>query len=272
MIADNGAMSPRRFPEPALGTREQRYYEALYGQEAETSTLPGEGWSVRERYAFDLLQVGPGVRILELGCGTGQHAVELAQRGGQVIAIDLALNGLQRGRNRAGTQHVTDSVAVAVMDGHALGCADGSMDRVFGAQVLHHVDCAVVGAEVGRVLIAGGRAVFIENSDRNPLLMLARRWLVGRLGVRRFGSHEEAPLQDTEIAAFCRASGTQVQIHLPQLCLTVLIARHWLRVAWAMRLFLAVDRWLDRHVPPLRRWSFLQVLEFYKDDGTVVGS
>ncbi len=257
---------------PALGARERVHYDAEYAHPAAPGPQPEAGWSVRELFAFDRLHMQPGVRILELGCGAGQHAVELAQRGGWIVGVDVALNGLRRARDLAQARHEDEHLALVVMDGHALGCASGSIDRVFGAQVLHHVDCAIVGAEVGRVLKPGGRAVFIENSDRNPLLRVARRYLVGRLGVRRYGSDEEAPLQDTEIEAFCRASGTRVQVHMPQLCLTVLLARHWLRFPWAMRLFLATDRLLDRYVPPLRRWSFLQVLEFSKDDGIVVES
>lgn len=251
---------------------EQAHYDAVYAQAAAPGPQPGAGWSRRERYAFDLLGITPGSRVVELGCGAGQHAVELARRGGQVVAIDVAVNGLQRTRELAQTALEDGRVWPAAMDGHALGCATGSIDRVFGAQVLHHVDCAVAGAEVGRVLKPGGRAVFIENSDRNPVLMFARRHLIGRLGTRRYGSAAEAPLQDNEIDAFCRASGTEVRIHMPQLCLTVLLARHWLRQAWAMRLFLLVDAVLDRYVPPLRRWSFLQVLEFQKSDRAVIES
>lgn len=251
---------------------EQAHYDAVYAQAEEPGPQAGAGWSPRELFAFDLLGVEPGARILELGCGAGQHAVELAGRGGQVVAIDVAMNGLRRTRHLAQAAQKNERVWPALMDGHALGCATGSIDRVFGAQVLHHVDCAAVGAEVGRVLKPGGRAVFIENSDRNPALMFARRHLVGRLGIRRYGSEAEAPLQDAEIDAFCRASGTEVHVHMPQLCLTVLLARHWLRQAWAIRLFLFVDQVLDRYVPPLRRWSFLQVLEFQKSDRIVVES
>lgn len=251
---------------------EQVHYEAVYADVESLGPQIDGGWSQRELYAFDLLDITPGAWILELGCGAGQHAIELAARGGQIMAVDVALNGLRRTRDRAQAAGEHAHVAPVLMDGQALGCATSSIDRVFGAQVLHHVDCTVVGAEVGRVLKPGGRAVFIENSDRNPVLMFARRYLVGRWGIRRYGSAAEAPLQDAEIEAFCRASGTNVRVHMPQLCLTVLLARHWLRQGWAMRFFLTVDQLLDRYVPPLRRWSFLQVLEFQKNDGTVVES
>jgi SAM-dependent methyltransferase len=48
----------------------------------------------------------PG-RALDLGCGTGFHAVYLATRGWQVTAIDSVERALRRARDRAAAQDVT---------------------------------------------------------------------------------------------------------------------------------------------------------------------
>jgi len=37
----------------------------------------------------ELAGIGPGCRVLEIGCGTGQATVELARRGCDVLAIEL---------------------------------------------------------------------------------------------------------------------------------------------------------------------------------------
>ncbi len=39
--------------------------------------------------------------LLDLGCGTGRHSVELARRGYQVVGVDLSENMLERARRRA---------------------------------------------------------------------------------------------------------------------------------------------------------------------------
>ena len=41
------------------------------------------------------------VRILDVGCGTGRHAIELARRGYQVTGIDLSANQLAHAREKA---------------------------------------------------------------------------------------------------------------------------------------------------------------------------
>ncbi len=43
----------------------------------------------------------PGQRILDLGCGNGRHAIELARRGMRVVCLDLSAALLQHARDRA---------------------------------------------------------------------------------------------------------------------------------------------------------------------------
>ncbi len=45
-------------------------------------------------------------RILDIGCGTGRHAIELARRGHRVTGIDLSADQLGRAREKARDAHV----------------------------------------------------------------------------------------------------------------------------------------------------------------------
>lgn len=52
-------------------------------------------------FVADALGVEPGMRLLDVGCGYGRHAMELAARGYQIVALDLSLPLLLRGADEA---------------------------------------------------------------------------------------------------------------------------------------------------------------------------
>lgn len=94
----------------------------------------------------------PGARILEIGAGTGQQALALAERGFAVEAIELASSEYSASR----VFSVTD------YDGVSFPFPDCSFDFVFSSNVLEHVpDLPRLHAETLRVLKPGGRAVHV---------------------------------------------------------------------------------------------------------------
>ncbi len=52
------------------------------------------------------LHLRPGMRILDIGCGTGRHDVELARRGFDVTGIDLSASMLAEARKAADAEGV----------------------------------------------------------------------------------------------------------------------------------------------------------------------
>src|SRR5215475_2024735 len=51
--------------------------------------------------AADLARVGPGTRALDVATGTGDLAIELASRGGDVVGSDFSEGMLARARQKA---------------------------------------------------------------------------------------------------------------------------------------------------------------------------
>jgi cyclopropane fatty-acyl-phospholipid synthase-like methyltransferase len=52
-------------------------------------------------FLFEELDLAPGMTLLDLGCGTGRHTVELARRGLQVTGIDVSPGMLAEARQNA---------------------------------------------------------------------------------------------------------------------------------------------------------------------------
>lgn len=93
-----------------------------------------------------------GGRLLELGAGTGQQAKWLADRGYDVVAIDLPSSDYAAHR----------VFPVIDYDGVRIPLPDRSVDCVFSSNVLEHVrDLDALLAECARVLRPGGRMVHV---------------------------------------------------------------------------------------------------------------
>jgi len=58
-----------------------------------------QGTQAEVDFLVEHLQLSPDQRILDMGCGTGRHALELARRGYQVTGVDLSDGMLAEGRN-----------------------------------------------------------------------------------------------------------------------------------------------------------------------------
>lgn len=109
---------------------------------------------------------GP-VRVLDVGCGSGNLTRHLLALGAHVTASDLSTKLLDLTRRRFGDTGRLDTVTLNGADLRPL--PDGAFDLVATYSVLHHVpDYAALVAEMARVTRPGG-VVFIdhERSDES---------------------------------------------------------------------------------------------------------
>jgi SAM-dependent methyltransferase len=100
-----------------------------------------------------------GLRVLDLGAGTGKLTALLAERGADVTAVepDEAMLAELHGR--------LPSVRALRGQAEAIPLADGSVDAVLCAQSLHWFDRSRALPEIVRVLTAGGVLAALWNSD-----------------------------------------------------------------------------------------------------------
>ena len=116
--------------------------------------------------------------VLEVGCGGGLLAIEMAQRGHQVLAIDVSERILEQARRRA---RGVSGLTFAISQGIEISAADESFDFAFSVEVLEHLhaeDVALHLREVHRVLNPGGR-YWILTPNRLDSIGSAERFGVG---------------------------------------------------------------------------------------------
>jgi demethylmenaquinone methyltransferase/2-methoxy-6-polyprenyl-1,4-benzoquinol methylase len=170
------------------------------------------------RRAADLAELTAGDRALDVATGTGDLAIELADRvapGGEVVGVDFSERMLELARAKAGTR-------VRFESGNALALdyPDGAFDAAtvgFGARNFSDLERGL--SEMARVVRPGGRVVVLEITTprRPPLSTFFELWfdravpLLGRLAgdasaysylptsVRRF----PAPVQLAALMSSC---------------------------------------------------------------------
>jgi demethylmenaquinone methyltransferase/2-methoxy-6-polyprenyl-1,4-benzoquinol methylase len=120
------------------------------------------GW---RRRAVRELQLEPGARVIDVGCGTGDLCRVLGRARLRAVGIDMAAGMLAKAHTAA---------PLVRADALHLPIGDATLDgAVSGFALRNVVDIAACFREAARVIRPGGRAVFLEVSEPpNPVVRL----------------------------------------------------------------------------------------------------
>jgi ubiquinone/menaquinone biosynthesis C-methylase UbiE len=125
----------------------------------------------RQRFALQAVEAGLpyGSKILDAGCGPGEMAAMLMQRGYEVWGIDIAEPMIQHARERCRANRFR------VGDIERIPFPDSTFDGVVCLGVLEYLDAdAKALREIGRVLKPGGKAVVSTPNAACPLYQIDR--------------------------------------------------------------------------------------------------
>lgn len=139
------------------------------------------GWTtpagrIRARRRADLIIRGaglrPGVRALEIGCGTGLFTELFAQTGAHITAVDISPELLEQARRK---QLPADRVAFVQARFEDCDQLD-PFDAVVGSSVLHHLEVQESIEKIFTLLRPGGVLSFAEPNMLNPQAFLERKF------------------------------------------------------------------------------------------------
>lgn len=146
-----------------------------------------------KKLGHERIGIGPGARVLEVGCGFGLETLRLARLvapDGSVAGCDLSADFLAEAGRRA--QAAGLDIAFTQADAEALPYPDGSFEMLWAERVLIYVpDVRRAVSQMRRVLRPGGRVALIEPDISTSTINLENRALV-----RRVMGHEA----DTNVA------------------------------------------------------------------------
>lgn len=115
---------------------------------------------------------GGGLRVLDVGCGTGHHLADLGERGFAIAGVDGSEEMLSQAlANNPGAD-------IRLADVETLPFADASFDLILCIEVLRYLPSSTkcIG-EMARVLKPGGVCL----ATATPILNLNGYWLVNRI-------------------------------------------------------------------------------------------
>ena len=136
-----------------------------------------------------------GARLLDAGCGTGALAVELAQRGADVVGIDISPRLIDIAQKRR-PNHVVGSLILK--SGDMLDPALGRFDHIIAMDSLIYYAADDIGDILDNLSPRVGSVIFTV-APRTPLLMAM--WRMGKLFPRKDRSPTMVPHTASEIAA-----------------------------------------------------------------------
>jgi ubiquinone/menaquinone biosynthesis C-methylase UbiE len=235
------------------------YYDRL-------APVYGEGEYFRVRRAAVLAAIGTELAdaraVLDLGCGNGAYAGELAARAAaaRIVGADLSPEMLRQARRRLGAR-----IPLLRADATALPFRQGSFDLVFMSHVLLLVpDIERCVAEVSRCLTPGGCLVATVGTGQWREMLRdflgADAWpqleaLFGR-GLRAAANDE------TRAATACARAGLQSESRRAAFTVGWPAVEEWVRIRWLTIVDDAVRAQAERLLAQVRARATELSMEF----------
>ncbi len=108
-------------------------------------------------------------KVLDVGCGTGENALFLAQSGFVATGVDVARQAVQEARAKAVEREV--NVDFRIENALSLDFRNGQFDNVIDSGLFHtfsDADRPIFAAEIARVLGSSGKCFILCFSEKEP--------------------------------------------------------------------------------------------------------
>jgi 2-polyprenyl-3-methyl-5-hydroxy-6-metoxy-1,4-benzoquinol methylase len=145
----------------------EHYILATGGKDVKRLRLLHEVYGPGTEALFHRVGLRDGLRVVELGCGSGNTACWVAQQvapSGSVVAIDIARDQVEQARQQAQSRNVRN-IEFQVADAYSPRLPEGAFDLVYCRLVLMHLTRPAAALGAMRALARPGGQVVCEEMD-----------------------------------------------------------------------------------------------------------
>ena len=145
----------------------EHYILATGGKDVKRLRLLHEVYGPGTEALFQRVGLHDGLRVVELGCGSGNTACWVAQQvapSGSVVAIDISSDQIEQARRQAQSRDVRN-IEFRVADAYSPRLPEGSFDLVYCRLVLMHLTRPAAALGAMRSLVRPGGRVICEEMD-----------------------------------------------------------------------------------------------------------
>jgi SAM-dependent methyltransferase len=185
VLGDRDAVGPHRGQQVFRKKLLTLIYERLWRPVVTRAVfgLRGPRAVEEKRLTVDMLQVSPGDRVIDVGCGPGNYTRDLADASGSGLVVGIDASEAMVAA--AARQSVRANVAYLRADACALPFEDGAFDAACSVGVIHLLEEPMRALEeIVRVLAPGGRLAIVATCVKGDKAGRARG------GLTFFGRHE----------------------------------------------------------------------------------
>ena len=156
-------------PEIPGASRDGAYFDRLVQEHGDFNPFTDRGWKTLAARFAAAVDAGARLRILDIGCGTGQSRRIYLDRSSRYVGLDLSLGSLRLAKTRF------EGSGWMQADACLLPFSEERFDVVAFSSVLHHIgDRRAALAEARRVLSSGGWVFAFDPNLLHPAMLLFR--------------------------------------------------------------------------------------------------